>query len=65
MSALTAVILSALISTPIVHVSHDRVSETPRATPPLVNAIAADIGIDERAVNTFVRDAARRYQGIR
>lgn len=61
MSALIAVILSAMLSTPIVYVSHDRVIEAPRVAP---HAIVAESGIDAGAVDSFVRGAALRYQGI-
>nr|WP_325252443.1 hypothetical protein [Amylibacter sp.] len=73
MSALTAVILTTLLSTPIVQVSHDRIIESSRtyqtqAHRPKFSAIefsgATDIGIDDAALNAFVEQANRRYHGF-
>lgn len=73
MSALTAVILTALLSTPVVQVSHDRIVESTRTYHTKAHAAkfssiefsgATDIGIDDAALNAFVKQANRRYQGF-
>lgn len=74
MSALTAVILTTFLTTPIVQVSHDRVIETARETashhksPQLRQyefSGATDLGIDDAALSEFVSRANLRYQGYK
>ncbi|PLS23241.1 hypothetical protein [Neptunicoccus cionae] len=74
MSALTAVILTTFLTTPIVQVSHDRIIETARETASHHQSAhlrqyefsgATDIGIDDAALNDFVSRANLRYQGHR
>ena len=65
MSTVTAVILSAMLTTPIVEVQHDRIVEMPRAkTVHMTQPVASETGIDDAAVSDFVKRAAARYQGL-
>ncbi len=63
MSALSAALTAALLSTPIVQVTPDRIVETPRAVQTTISPSASDIGIDDTALNAFIVKAAQRYQG--
>lgn len=71
MSALTAVILTTFLTTPIVQVSHDQIIETARKSArqhqpvPIAVSGAIDLGIDDSALNDFVSRTNKRYQGHR
>ncbi len=67
MSALTAVVLTSLISTPVVHVTHDVIVEKARTTPAVAQHVAAPAvttGIDDVALDAFVTRTALRYRGF-
>ncbi len=65
MSALTAALTAALLTTPIVQVTHDRIVETPRVAEIVIQPGASDIGIDDTALTQFLVRANHRYQGTR
>jgi hypothetical protein len=65
MSALTAALTAALLTTPIVQVTHDRIVETPRVAEIVIQPGASDIGIDDTALTEFLVRASQRYQGTR
>jgi hypothetical protein len=63
MSAFVAALTTALLTTPIVQVTHDRIVETPRQAPFTIQPSASDIGIDDTALNLFLIRASQRYTG--
>lgn len=63
MSALSAALTAALLTTPIVEVTPTHIVETPRQVVHNINPSASDIGIDDRALNAFLARAAERYEG--
>ncbi len=65
MSALTAAIAAAITTTtPVVEVSHDRILEKPRVVQAVIHPSDSDVGIDDTALQDFVRRASQRYQGV-
>ena len=63
MSAFTAALTAALLTTPIVQVTHDRIVETPRMAETTINSSASDVGIDDMALAEFLVRASARYTG--
>jgi hypothetical protein len=67
MSVLTVAAVTALFTTPIVHVSHDLIVEQTRPAPIQVSAQlpqGAHLGIDETEISKYVTRATLRYQGF-
>lgn len=63
MSTLTAALTAALLTTPVVEVTHDRIVETPRVIQTKISPSASDIGIDDMALSEFLVRATQRYTG--
>ncbi len=63
MSALTAILTAAVLTTPVVQVTHDRIIEVPRHAEVTIQASASDIGIDDTALTAFLIRASQRYTG--
>ena len=63
MSALTAALTAAVLATPVVQVTHDRIVELPRQAEVTIQPGASDIGIDDMALTEFLIRASQRYTG--
>jgi hypothetical protein len=64
MPILSAAMITALLATPIVQVTPDGLVETTRTIPMEATLAPVGSGIDAAALNDFVAQAAKRYQGF-
>ena len=64
MSALTAALTAALLTTPVVQVTHDRVVEFPRVAEVTIQPSASKSGIEKADLNVFLERVSQRYSGF-
>lgn len=63
MSTLTAALTAAVLTTPVVQVTHDRIVELSRQAEITIQPGASNIGIDNMVLNEFIVRTSQRYTG--